>query len=71
MRVKQKQNWFNRNEMVYQQLEHLSMTLLKLANNYLHKNPNVAEYSTKILQAERERKELSGIVKLRKNVLKS
>ena len=36
-------------------------------DNYLHKNPNVAEsIQRKILQAERERKELSGIRKIAK-----
>ncbi len=36
-------------------------------DNYLHKNPNTAEkIQRKILQAERERKELSGIRKLAK-----
>ncbi|WP_243473884.1 DNA topoisomerase IV subunit B [Winogradskyella sp. MH6] len=36
-------------------------------DNYLHKNPNAAEkIQRKILQAERERKELSGIRKLAK-----
>ncbi len=34
-------------------------------DNYLHKNPNIAEsIQRKILQAEKERKELSGIRKL-------
>ena len=34
-------------------------------DNYLHKNPNIAEFiQRKILQAEKERKELSGIRKL-------
>ncbi|WP_417291086.1 DNA topoisomerase IV subunit B [Corallibacter sp.] len=37
-------------------------------DNYLHKNPNAAEsIQRKILQAERERKELSGIRKLAKD----
>ena len=37
-------------------------------DNYLHKNPDVAEkIQRKILQAERERKELSGIRKLAKD----
>ncbi len=37
----------------------------KELDNYLHKNPEVAKYiQNKIIQAERERKELSGIRKL-------
>ncbi len=37
-------------------------------DNYLHKNPDAAEkFQRKILQAERERKELSGIRKLAKD----
>ncbi len=40
----------------------------KYLDNYLHKNPEVAEaLQRKILQAERERKELSGIRKLAKD----
>lgn len=40
----------------------------KYLDNYLHKNPNVAEaLQRKIMQAERERKELSGIRKLAKD----
>jgi len=39
--------------------------LKKKLDNYLHKNTEVAEYiQTKILQAEKERKELSGIRKI-------
>ena len=37
----------------------------KNLDNYLHKNPEIADYiQSKIVQAERERKELSGIRKL-------
>jgi topoisomerase-4 subunit B len=40
----------------------------KYLDNFLHKNPNTAEkIQRKILQAERERKELSGIRKLAKD----
>ncbi len=40
----------------------------KYLDNYLHKNPEVAEaLQRKIMQAERERKELSGIRKLAKD----
>ncbi len=40
----------------------------KYLDNYLHKNPDVAEaLQRKIMQAERERKELSGIRKLAKD----
>jgi topoisomerase-4 subunit B len=40
----------------------------KYLDNYLHKNPEVAEaIQRKIMQAERERKELSGIRKLAKD----
>ena len=39
--------------------------LKKKLDNYLHKNTEVAEYiQRKILQAEKERKELSGIRKI-------
>lgn len=42
--------------------------LKKYLDNFLHKNPDVAEaIQRKILQAERERKELSGIRKLAKD----
>ncbi len=42
--------------------------LKKYLDNYLHKNPETAEkLQRKILQAERERKELSGIRKLAKD----
>jgi len=42
--------------------------LKKYLDNYLHKNPEVADkIQRKILQAERERKELSGIRKLAKD----
>ncbi|WP_323788995.1 DNA topoisomerase IV subunit B [Psychroserpens sp.] len=42
--------------------------LKKYLDNFLHKNPNAAEkIQRKILQAERERKELSGIRKLAKD----
>ncbi|WP_147678771.1 DNA topoisomerase IV subunit B [Algibacter pacificus] len=42
--------------------------LKKYLDNYLHKNPDTAEkIQRKILQAERERKELSGIRKLAKD----
>ena len=42
--------------------------LKKYLDNYLHKNPETAEkIQRKILQAERERKELSGIRKLAKD----
>jgi topoisomerase-4 subunit B len=42
--------------------------LKKYLDNYLHKNPETAEQlQRKILQAERERKELSGIRKLAKD----
>lgn len=42
--------------------------LKKYLDNFLHKNPDVAEkMQRKILQAERERKELSGIRKLAKD----
>lgn len=42
--------------------------LKKYLDNYLHKNPDTAEkLQRKILQAERERKELSGIRKLAKD----
>jgi len=51
---------------IFQLSEHILMILLaKKLDNYLHKNPVVAEeIQRKILQAERERKELSGIRKL-------
>ena len=44
---------------------HINDFISKKLDNYLHKNPIVAEeIQRKILQAERERKELSGIRKL-------
>ena len=42
-----------------------SINISKNLDNYLHKNKDVAEgIQRKIIQAERERKELSGIRKL-------
>ncbi len=47
---------------------HINDFLKKYLDNYLHKNPETAEkLQRKILQAERERKELSGIRKLAKD----
>ena len=47
---------------------HINDFLKKYLDNYLHKNPDTAEkIQRKILQAERERKELSGIRKLAKD----
>jgi topoisomerase-4 subunit B len=47
---------------------HINDFLKRYLDNYLHKNPDAAEkIQRKILQAERERKELSGIRKLAKD----
>ncbi len=47
---------------------HINDFLKKYLDNYLHKNPETADkLQRKILQAERERKELSGIRKLAKD----
>ncbi|TXE15664.1 type IIA DNA topoisomerase subunit B [Psychroserpens burtonensis] len=47
---------------------HINDFLKRYLDNYLHKNPDTAEkIQRKILQAERERKELSGIRKLAKD----
>ncbi|MGB3606591.1 MAG: DNA topoisomerase IV subunit B [Psychroserpens sp.] len=47
---------------------HINDFLKRYLDNYLHKNPETAEkIQRKILQAERERKELSGIRKLAKD----
>ena len=51
---------------------HIHDFLKTYLDNYLHKNPEAAEkIQRKILQAERERKELSGIRKLAKDRAKS
>jgi topoisomerase-4 subunit B len=47
---------------------HINDFLKRYLDNYLHKNPDTAEkIQRKILQAERERKDLSGIRKLAKD----